>query len=423
MSGTQQFKVDSLEEIALKKCYHDIISTLQMGNLKALMLESSLYSLFPQLTDQQIVEFVRQRLCKALTKTTLNDQVRKKLVKQLANHIETSTDSCSSCQIPNIFLFLDSVLDESFTKLEVKVPEKVAVKDENLDLIEIIAKRSPFLSFLAFNFGKPITEDMGKAFAKSFHGLKNLTGLTITDLTDDEYCIPFLENLGTSCPNLTHLTIKSKFLFESKDHILALVLGAKAKLLPKVSNLLSRGLRTEKFMKRAHFHSDLLTPFCNSLKHLLLQCVECKDDDHGRLRHGYRYFSCPEDERDLYNEYEEEEDYGEKTGTFSCGCASHHISRSFLAFFLRHMPNLEKVAKKCSDKNFEPSRAIEILHLIPSRFHQVTAFEEMDTSDSDEDDYEWMLFFGLEKNVWEYEDIIVVDEEKNQIFSGINLNI
>ena len=122
-----------------------------MGHLKTLMAESSLYSLFPQLTDQQIVEFVRQRLCKALTKTTLNDQVRKKLVKQLANHIETSKDSCSSCQIPNIFLFLDSVLDESFKELKVNVPEKVAVKDENLDLTEIIAKRSPFLSSLTFN--------------------------------------------------------------------------------------------------------------------------------------------------------------------------------------------------------------------------------------------------------------------------------
>ena len=154
-------------------------------------------------------------------------------------------------------------------------------------------------------------------------------------------------------------------------------------------------------MKRAHFHHDLLTPFCNSLKQLLLQCVECEDDDHGRLRQEYDHFNCSEDE-------EEDEDNGEfggKTGTFSCGCASHHISRSFLAFLLRHMPNLEKVAKKCRDNNFEPSRAIEILHLIPSRFHQLTAFEEMDT-------------FGDKFMNEEEDSAIVVSEKNNQLFCG-----
>ena len=108
--------------------------------------------------------------------------------------------------------------------------------------------------------------NMGAAFAQSFLGLKNLTKLTITDLTDDEYCILFLKYLGMCCPNLTHLTIKSKFLWESsKDHILALVLGGRAKLLPKIKKLSSRGWNTQDFMEQAQFHPNLLSPICISL--------------------------------------------------------------------------------------------------------------------------------------------------------------
>ena len=46
---------------------------------------------------------------------------------------------------PVLFFFLDSVLGESFTELEVYIPENVAVKDETLK----------------FNFGKPTSKEMG----------------------------------------------------------------------------------------------------------------------------------------------------------------------------------------------------------------------------------------------------------------------
>ena len=181
------------------------------------------------------------------------------------------------------FLFLDCVLDESFTELEVNVPVDVDVKNENWDLIQVIANHCPFLSSLKFNISKPIaSEEMGEAFAQSFLRLKNLTSLTITDLTDDDFCIPFLENLGNSCPKLTHLTIKSKFLFGGDesyafgyDFIMALVVGKNAQLLPDFSEL---------DMNKAHFHVDLLSPISSSLKHLLLQCVECKSEDYGYLK-------------------------------------------------------------------------------------------------------------------------------------------
>ena len=348
--------VESLELMALKACYNEIVSSLRLANLKSLMGDSCLYSSFPQFTSQQVVDITRERLGQELSKTILNDQVRQKLVQQLTKHISsTEKTSCGTCQLPDIFLFLDSVLDESFTELELKVPEHVPVKDEKSDLLQLIAKHSPAVSTLKFNFGKPITQEMLESFAQSLLQFQHLTMLTIADLTDDAYCIPFLENLGTCCPQLTHLHLKSKFLFESKDHILALVLGGKAKLLPKVATLMSRGLKTEKFMKRAHFHPDLLAPFCITLKEVLLQCVECKDDNHGRLRCEYAYFSRIEEENACQHDHydDDDEELGNKTGRFRCNCGSHHMSRSFLAFLLRHMPNLEKVAEDCLGKNFE----------------------------------------------------------------------
>ena len=246
--------VESLELIALKACYNEIVSSLRLANLKSLMGDSCLYSSFPKFTSQQVVDITRERLGQELSKTILNDQVRQKLVQQLTKHISsTEKTSCGTCQLPDLFLFLDSVLDGSFTELELKVPEHVAVKDEKSDLLQLIAKHSPAVSTLKFNFGKAIAQEMVESFVQSLLQFHHLTMLTIADLTDDEYCIPFLENLGTCCPQLTHLHLKSKFLFESKDHILALVLGGKAKLLPKVASLISRGLRTEKFIKEPTF--------------------------------------------------------------------------------------------------------------------------------------------------------------------------
>ena len=229
-------KVESLEDIALKTCYQNVISTLRMGNLKLWMSRSSLFKLFSSLKDQELVDNSMNLRCEALKTTILNDQASKRLVE----------------------------------------PDKFTVKDRNSGLIQVITKHSPLLSSLELNLGKSNIEDwLGKSFAQSFLGLKNLTRFIIADLADDEYAIPFLENIGTSCPQLTHLSLKSKSLFESKTPFLAPVLGQNAKLLPKVSNLFSRGLRTEKFMKRAHFHSHILIPFCSTLKHLILPCVEC----------------------------------------------------------------------------------------------------------------------------------------------------
>jgi len=410
-------KVQSLEDIALKTCYNEIVSSLRLVNLKSWMSQSCLYSSFPQFTAKQIVDITRERIAQELTATNLNDQVRQKLVKHLTKHI-FSTDkdtTCGSCQLPDLFLFLDAVLDESFTDLDLRVPVKVAVKDEALDLILLVAKHSPFLSSLNFNFGKPIAAEMGRSFAQSFLELKHLTSLTITDLTDDEYCIPFLESLGTCCPQLSRLCIKSKFLFESKDHILALVLGGKAKLLPKVATLMSRGLKTEKFMKRAHFHPDLLTPFCISLKELLLQCVECKDDNHGRLRCEYAYFSRIEEENACQHDHydDDDEELGNKTGRFRCNCESHHMSRSFLTFLLRHMPNLEKVAEDCLSNNFETSRAVEILNTIPSRFYQLNRSEFEDWSTDDDDDSS-----RTSESEAPAEATIQLCEKRNQLFKG-----
>ena len=47
------------------------------------------------------------------------------------------------------------------------------------------------------------------------------------------------------------------------------------------------------------------------------------------------------------------------------------------------MPNLEKVAQTCRNKNFEPSRAVEILHKLFSRYYCQTASTDADINSSD----------------------------------------
>ena len=153
LGPSASFKMESLETMAFKSFYRDITSSLRLLNYQSLMSQSSLFLLYPQLTSKQIVDFIRDRLDQRLSNTTMNNQVRKKLVKYFSGHSTESTgkDSCHSCQMQEPFLFLNCVLDQYFEDLKLNIPINVKVKDESTDLIEIIAKRSPFLSSLTFN--------------------------------------------------------------------------------------------------------------------------------------------------------------------------------------------------------------------------------------------------------------------------------
>ena len=133
-------KMESLEEIAFKTLYH-ITSTLGLLKFQPLVSKSSLSLLYSQLTKQKIVDFIRQKLDQCLTNTIMNDQVRKKLV----NHFSEHTSSKDLCQTSEPFLFLDCVLDEHFEDFELRISEDIPVKDENSDLVEVIANRSPSL--------------------------------------------------------------------------------------------------------------------------------------------------------------------------------------------------------------------------------------------------------------------------------------
>ena len=85
------------------------------------------------------------------------------------------------------------------------------------------------------------------------------------------------------------------------------------------------------------------------------------------------------------------------------------MSRSFLAFLLRHMPNLEKVAETCSDRNFETSRAVDILHSVPSRFYQpVSSSYENNPGNEGAD------CLNPEDDI-----VIKVMNKENQLFRGI----
>ena len=136
---------------------------------------------------------------------------------------------------------------------------------------------------------------------------------------------------------------------------MALIVGEKIKNFPRFNS--SSQTRAKKFMKRAKFDPKMLTPFCNSLKHLLLKCVESQDMELVDNVNNFSFSVVSEDDSE------------EKTEYFNCQYASHHMSRFFLTFLLRHIPNLQTISEDCNE-NFEPSRALVIIHTIPSRFQE-----------------------------------------------------
>lgn len=183
-------------------------------------------------------------------------------------------------------------------------------------------------------------------------------------------------NLGINCPKLAHLCIKSNFIFNA-CHIINLLIGEQVKLFPNLVALLNIDKSTaEGLMRRPQFHHWHLTPICNSLETLLLQCIECNDYGNDLENDPYFYRS-----KDYSSGDEDGEDQNNGIGRFICDCASHHIPRYLLTFLLRHIPNLEKMSEACSN-NFEPSRAVEMIKRVPSLLER-TASPEDSTEEED----------------------------------------
>jgi hypothetical protein len=266
----KKFAVSRLEEIAFKACYHEILSNLllcpehsQPNFSDSMYSYSSLISLSPFLTSSNVRRFVRSRLNYHLI-GIMNDEIRKKFIG------EFNENFYSAEQKPDIWAFLDCVLDNSFTELETWVAFPKAEPNEKF--VHSICNRSPSIEKLKLNFEtvekSTLLMDKLQPIISSLSTLTHLTSLSLYHLNKCHR--GSLKFIGTSCPKLHHLCI-SGFQILNED-IFALLLGEKLnpfpkrifKSIPKKKVVDNNDIISLKIMPEA------LSPFCFTLQHLEL---------------------------------------------------------------------------------------------------------------------------------------------------------
>ena len=254
-----------LQNIALKSVCTDIVSLLSSLSISKEDDESPPPAKKIKLDPGLVVSDLKKKLDEYLIGT--HRHFREELWKEYQSRGK---------QNPDIIMcdFLSCVLDGKFNHLYVNSSlfptEETASRQGKfypVELIEIITHNCPSLASLSFEYEKeqsPTNKASQELFAKSFLGLTNLTRLKISwhfksDLT------PFFTYLGHSCPQLRSLQLgkDGNSLAFSLQHLLALVLGEEADILPH-----SVRQDTTDRMAAMHiqFSQDNVTPICQSLR-------------------------------------------------------------------------------------------------------------------------------------------------------------
>ena len=210
---------------------------------------------------ENYVEGIRIRLGDNLVGSSF--QIRHQLVQRFLSEVTDNTGWSSD----TILSFLDSILDETFSKLDFIAKEEedyhpLALVDP-VKLLKVFARRSPLINKLKLCFGlprrsvpfKPIIGQMLAAF-------KNLTSLSLDWKTTDRSCLLFFTALGDSCPKLITLKLLGDLPFGIQQ-VLALMLGKKRELLPQ--DFLEE-IGGEESLAEVQFAPESLTPICHSLK-------------------------------------------------------------------------------------------------------------------------------------------------------------
>ena len=176
---------------------------------------------------------------------------------------------------PDLRLFLQCVLDDSFTELKLSSQLFRSAADRttthSVDLITLVALHCSNLRSLHVQNCErwEFTMEMEPILTNSLSKLKYLTKLELSFTTTGD-CVPFFTQVGTCCPKLEEMTLvlSSGKPIIGKDQILALVLGERTRHL-KAST------KDELFGEDSHLHrlqfaSDHITPICSSLQHFRL---------------------------------------------------------------------------------------------------------------------------------------------------------
>ena len=326
---TEKYSVSRLEEISFTACLKDILGNLLLcpehrpESSRHLNSYSSLISIHPNLfSSSNVRSFVRNRLNQHLI-GIMNDEIRKKLVCEFNHNFEDDSD-----QISDIWVFLDCVLDTSFTELYTHVA--FPRSEPNEKIVQIIGHRSPNIKTLELDFEMVMEQtslEKLKPIVTSLSGLVHLTSLSLHCLSKHHRNI--LNCIGYSCPKLKHFSVTG-FQIVNQD-ILALVLGDALNLFPEKQVMLEEETDIHKF----EIAPEYLAPFCSTLQHLELEYI---------------------DEKDKLQELRKSREY-------------RGVASSAFAFAIRHMKNLRRI-------DHSSSLVISSVQLLIQNSKEI--YEEMD---------------------------------------------
>ena len=303
-------KVKQMEkQIAFKAFYGDLICLLTASSPYVKETNTEVTGKKIKLDLGLVVSTMRTRL-ENLVEESCDGRLREKLWDEY----------CINCRhSPSNSLFLDCILDDSFSKLTCLVqhfPQKPILdgKFYPVRLLEVISDRSPLLQTLSLtiptHWRLMNSEKLCASFGKSFQNLKHLTDLYL-NWQDFEGMVFFFTHLGNSCSQLKQLTLGNSVNFGKKER-LALVLGKHASLLPQYLMKKTNENHGNNIQCLLQFSEENVSPLCKSL-----ECLTVLGGAQGKR-----------------GRYIENDQVGE------CYCIGNIPS---MVFILRHLPQLKKL--------------------------------------------------------------------------------
>jgi len=175
---------------------------------------------------------------------------------------------------PDIWVFLDCVLDNSFEELEIDAV--LPYQDPDTKLITTIADRSSSLAKLSIDFSLVKPQMSLDPFILSLSALQNLASLSLHEINtgfgtnDWDNKMSVFKCIGQSCPLLSYLSV-SGFTVTKKAVLFLIVAG---ELLDDIMFTKRREKSCEtKWSLDASLQClrvppEYLTPLCSTLKHL-----------------------------------------------------------------------------------------------------------------------------------------------------------
>lgn len=204
--------------------------------------------------------------------------IREQFTRRFTKSVE---DLSNSHQIPDIWVFLDCVLDESFQKLKTLVT--IPGFEPNSKLVSTIVERCPELQMLDLTFELMEKKEIWpkeklEPLILPLSSLHRLRSLTLSYLDQSQKLL--LRLIGKSCPSLKYLKVLAYNSITAKEIVLAVVLGELIdQLVSNWSEELPEWFKDETLWG-LRIPPKYLTPLCSTLSSFIIHVTtELEDGD------------------------------------------------------------------------------------------------------------------------------------------------